>query len=281
MNTADELAIGGYDTVAYFEGGPVKGNESFQHNWAGRVWRFASAQHRDAFAADPARYAPQNDGACAFAAAVGKTGPAAPVGSPTVWSVSGGKLYLSSNKVAHTLWHFFFSPKGRVFRWLAIAILALAVLLGATAIFAQVSMPTGAQPGTELGENHSWLGPISAGETGLAIDGYDPVAYFNQSAAVQGSPDFSTEWNGSTWHFSSSENLAAFEADPEAYAPQFGGHCAFAAGLGQQVAGSPTQWGIVDGRLFLNANAAAEFLWHALPGRGPAAYANWTSAEPS
>lgn len=281
MQATQEVAIGGYDSVAYFEGRPAKGTDAFEHHWAGRVWRFATAQHRDAFAADPNRYAPQNDGTCAFAAAVGKTGPTAPVGSPIVWTVAGGKLYLSSNRIAHTLWHLLFGPKGLFFRWIGGIVLLLAVLLGASAIFAEASLPTGDQPGATLEEAHPWLGPVSEGSEGIAIQGYDPVAYFVQSEAVKGSGTYSTDWNGSTWHFASAENLAVFEGDPEAYAPQFGGHCSFAAGLGQQVEGSPTQWRIVDGRLFLNANAAAALLWRALPGRGPAAYANWSGATSS
>ena len=61
---------------------------------------------------------------------------------------------------------------------------------------------------------------------GIAIMGYDPVAYFTEGRALKGSPDFSHEWLGETWHFASAEHRDAFAADPIRYAPQYGGYCA-------------------------------------------------------
>ena len=64
--------------------------------------------------------------------------------------------------------------------------------------------------------NTTWLG--------VAIDGYDVVAYFTLGEATEGDSDFSHEWNGATWRFATAEHLEAFKADPEKYAPQYGGY---------------------------------------------------------
>ena len=66
--------------------------------------------------------------------------------------------------------------------------------------------------------------PINADPRGLAIEGYDPVAYFTQRKAVEGSEEFSYYWMGATWHFASSEHLEMFKSHPERYAPQYGGY---------------------------------------------------------
>ncbi len=81
-----------------------------------------------------------------------------------------------------------------------------------------------------------WVAPASAKEdpvytstfSDLAVSGYDAVAYFKEGRPVEGRSDHEFEWNGATWRFASAENLAAFKADPEAFAPQFGGYCAWA-----------------------------------------------------
>jgi YHS domain-containing protein len=88
------VAVGGYDSVAYFtQGKPVKGDARFRTTWRGAEFRFASAAHLKQFRADPARYAPQYGGYCAWAVAHGYTAS----GDPTVWKVVNGKLYLNYN----------------------------------------------------------------------------------------------------------------------------------------------------------------------------------------
>jgi YHS domain-containing protein len=94
-----------------------------------------------------------------------------------------------------------------------------------------------------------------------AIDGYDPVAFFTDSAAVKGDKQFSTEWNGATWSFSSPQNRDLFTANPEKFAPQYGGYCAYGTADGHL---SPTQadtWTILDGRLFFNYNQKVKEKW--------------------
>lgn len=111
---------------------------------------------------------------------------------------------------------------------------------------------------------------------GVAINGYDPVAYFTQSAPVEGSADHTVDWNGATWQFSSAENKSAFEADPAAYAPQYGGYCAYAVSLGGTATTSPDAWRVVDGKLYLNLNKTVQGIWSEdVPGNIAKADANW------
>jgi YHS domain-containing protein len=98
---------------------------------------------------------------------------------------------------------------------------------------------------------------------GLAAGGYDVTAYFTQGKAVRGSAKYELMLRGATWRFASSENKARFQADPAAYAPQFGGYCAWAVSQGYIASGDPRQWKIVDGKLYLNFNARAKELWEA------------------
>ena len=111
---------------------------------------------------------------------------------------------------------------------------------------------------------------------GLAIRGTDPVAYFEAGEAVQGSSSFQHEWNGATWQFSSEENRAKFAADPEQFAPQYGGYCAFAISEGNLVSIDPEAWKIVDGKLYLNYSPGVQAQWSQdIPGRISQADANW------
>lgn len=94
-----------------------------------------------------------------------------------------------------------------------------------------------------------------------AIDGYDVVAYFTESKPVMGKPEFSDEWSGARWHFATAENLAAFRANPQRYAPQFGGYCAYAVGSGYTAKSDPQAWHIEDGKLYLNFDTSVREQW--------------------
>ena len=94
-----------------------------------------------------------------------------------------------------------------------------------------------------------------------AINGYDPVAYFKESKAVKGDTQFSYKWNDADWHFASSENLTEFKADPEKYAPQYGGYCAYGVSQGHKSPTQPEAFTIVNGKLYLNYNQNVMSLW--------------------
>jgi hypothetical protein len=87
--------------------------------------------------------------------------------------------------------------------------------------------------------------------SGLAIEGYDPVAYFTESGAVQGVPDFEAREAGAIWRFRNEGNRASFVAHPEIYGPQFGGYDPVDVGRGVTYAGNPRFWVIAGQRLYL------------------------------
>ncbi|MEE4187771.1 MAG: YHS domain-containing (seleno)protein [Roseobacter sp.] len=113
-------------------------------------------------------------------------------------------------------------------------------------------------------------------EKGIAIDGTDPVAYFKENAPVAGSESITHKWNGATWRFSSEDNKVAFAADPEAYAPQYGGYCAWAVSEGYTASTIPEAWKIVDGKLYLNFSRRIQRRWERdIPNRIALGDANW------
>ena len=89
----------------------------------------------------------------------------------------------------------------------------------------------------------------------VAIQGFDPVAYFTANKAVEGKKEHSYTHKGVTYHFSSAKNLNAFKANPDQYEPQYGGWCAYALGAtGKKVAIDPETFKLVDGKLYLFYN---------------------------
>jgi len=97
--------------------------------------------------------------------------------------------------------------------------------------------------------------------SGVAVRGYDSVAYFTQGKPVKGVDAYSTEWSGATWKFSSNEHLELFENDPEKYAPQYGGYCAYGVAMNNLIKIDPDVWTIVDDKLYLNFNASVKRKW--------------------
>lgn len=108
--------------------------------------------------------------------------------------------------------------------------------------------------------------PVYVGVEGesIAVSGYDAVSYFTgDGAPVRGSSAHEVQFGGATYRFASADNAATFAANPAAYAPQYGGHCSWAAARGYLAPGDPTQYAVVDGRLFLNFNAEVKAMWDA------------------
>ena len=112
---------------------------------------------------------------------------------------------------------------------------------------------------------------------GIAIKGYDPVAFHTEGRSVEGSSRFELDWKGATWWFSSNENRELFKADPEKYAPRYGGYCAWAVSQGTTAGVDPQNaWSIVDGKLYLNYNMEIKQRWEAdIPGNIEKGDANW------
>lgn len=96
----------------------------------------------------------------------------------------------------------------------------------------------------------------------VAVSGYDPVAYFTVGEPTKGSTDFESTYKGATYRFASAENKATFDADPAAYAPQYGGYCAWAVAQGKTAPGNVKNWAIEDGKLYLNYNNGVQKKWN-------------------
>ena len=117
-------------------------------------------------------------------------------------------------------------------------------------------------------------------ENGVAIAGTDPVAYFQEGKAVAGDSAFAHAWDGATWHFASAENRDRFAADPEKYAPQYGGYCAYAVSQGQTAPIDPEAWKIVDDKLYLNFDQNVASIWEKdIPGYIAEADENWPQIQ--
>lgn len=98
-----------------------------------------------------------------------------------------------------------------------------------------------------------------------AIDGYDPVSYFTNNQAERGSADITTEWKNAVWHFTSDAHRELFIANPEKYAPQYGGFCALGMAHGGDVPTNPEAWTIHEGKLYLNMIEEVTTTWRYNP----------------
>ncbi len=111
----------------------------------------------------------------------------------------------------------------------------------------------------------------------VAIKGYDPVAYFVDGTPTKGDPAFTADYQGATWHFANAANRDRFVAEPETYAPAYGGYCAYGMAQGGKVPIDPDAWKIVDGTLYLNVNQKIQGWWQEdIPGFIQKADANWS-----
>lgn len=124
--------------------------------------------------------------------------------------------------------------------------------------------------------------PMVAGEavnqtpSGIAIKGYDPVAYFTEGKPAKGETRFQHKWMGATWQFSSAANRDLFVANPKKYAPQYGGYCAYGVSEGHKAPIDPKAWTIVDGKLYLNYDLGVQGTWRkAIPDNISKADMNW------
>lgn len=132
------------------------------------------------------------------------------------------------------------------------------------------------QPGIAVAQSSAKPPVFADFRSKLALDGYDAVAYFKTGKPTQGVAQHAVSWNGATWHFASAENKAAFEASPQAFAPQYGGYCAWAVSEGYTAKGDPNIWRVVDGKLYLNYNASVQKGWEKdIPGRIAKGDKNW------
>jgi YHS domain-containing protein len=115
---------------------------------------------------------------------------------------------------------------------------------------------------------------------GLAIDGYDPVAYFTEHKPVKGSAQFRSDFQGSTFRFASAAHRDAFDADPAKYAPRYGGYCAYGMAKGYKAKIDPEAFSVIHGILYLNYSESIRTRWLSdVPGYIRQADANWPTVQ--
>jgi YHS domain-containing protein len=107
----------------------------------------------------------------------------------------------------------------------------------------------------------SSINAVNVDQSRLAIKGYDPVAYFTEEKPVQGSSQFTAEHLGATYYFSSAQHQSLFQGDPNKYAPQYGGYCAFGVSKEYKFDIDPEAWAVVDDKLYLNLNKKVQDRW--------------------
>ena len=112
------------------------------------------------------------------------------------------------------------------------------------------------------------------------LSGYDPVAYFTDGKPVRGNGYHVAEYKGVTYAFANKENRKAFEANPDRYAPAYGGYCAYGVAVGKKFVADPTVWRIVDGTLYVNLDRDIQRTWEKdVPGNIKKADANWSEIK--
>jgi YHS domain-containing protein len=115
---------------------------------------------------------------------------------------------------------------------------------------------------------------------GVAINGYDPVAYFIESLPVKGTKEWSYKWNGTQWYFKNAANRETFKANPVKYAPQFGGYCAYGVSENHKSPTEPDAFTVAHGRLYFNYNKNVQQLWlNDTVNYIPKADANWSNLK--
>lgn len=130
-----------------------------------------------------------------------------------------------------------------------VAAMSIAIALSATALTtANAVVPTSTSA-------------INTNQAGLALHGYDPVAYFTVGRPMLGKARFTAKHEGVTYRFASAANLKRFKADPAAHTPQFGGFCAMGVALDKKLDGDPKVWKIVGGKLYVNVNKDVQTAW--------------------
>lgn len=133
----------------------------------------------------------------------------------------------------------------------------IALFFVTLATVASMSIAGAAMAGTEVNTSRG----LTVSGPGLAVHGYDVVAYFTQNEPVRGRAKYSVVHDDATYRFANEEHFKAFKADPQRYVPQYGGYCAYGVAVGGKFDGDPHLWRIVDGKLYLNLNEEIQETW--------------------
>ncbi len=107
----------------------------------------------------------------------------------------------------------------------------------------------------------AWTADAVFNQSGVAVNGYDVVAYHVEAEAIKGESSYSHNWNNVDWYFSNKANRDAFVISPERYAPQYGGFCAYAASKGSLAPTDPHAWTVYRDKLYLNYSSSVKDIW--------------------
>lgn len=160
------------------------------------------------------------------------------------------------------------------------ALRSLATLAFAlSAVSAAVAAPLAAQ--SSMADHDMKAHVVNTNGDGVAIHGYDPVAYFVVGQPTKGEASLSAEFQGATYHFSNVANRALFTGNPEKYAPQYGGYCAMGLVGGRKFDVDPMAWRVEDGKLYLNKDPGVQKMWlRDVPGNIVKADEKWPTITP-
>jgi YHS domain-containing protein len=158
---------------------------------------------------------------------------------------------------------------------MAMAAASAIVAIGATAAAQNQPQPT-ASAMSSATAMASAAARVNKDSSGLALRGYDAVAYVTDGKPTKGVAAFAQQYQGATYYFATAANRDRFAADPSMYAPQFGGYCAWAVSRNYTADGDPLAWRIVDGKLYLNYSTSVQAKWQQdIPGNVTKANTNW------
>ncbi|WP_415896124.1 YHS domain-containing (seleno)protein [Neptuniibacter sp. PT34_22] len=134
--------------------------------------------------------------------------------------------------------------------------------------------------GALLLSSMSFAASVNIGTNDVAIHGYDPVAYFTNEKAVEGSAKFTATHDGAIYRFASAKNRDLFNANADKYAPQYGGYCAMGVALNKKLDVDPQAFHIENGKLYLNLNKDVQKKWLTdVPGNLKTADRIWAGIE--
>lgn len=131
------------------------------------------------------------------------------------------------------------------------------LLYAVTIVFALALTSCGLIPS----QANSSIEAVNVDDNTVAIQGYDPVAYFTVNAPTKGDSQYTANHLGATYWFSSADNQKLFKSNPDKYAPQYGGYCAFGVSKEKKYPIEPDAFAVVDGKLYLNLNKKVQSRW--------------------
>lgn len=232
LKNKDGAAILGYDAVAYFtDNKAVKGTPRIKSTYEGADYYFSSAEHKALFDANPTKYAPAYGGYCGYAASIDRLSPI----SPEWFQIIDGKLILQHNKKAYDLFN--------------------------KELKENVVKADKNWPGLVVRNGTGGKTLVQIDKRGVALEGYDPISYFEGGKPMKGDPNIEATYNGALYHFTSQAHRETFEKAPSQYAPAYGGYCGYAASIGKVRPADPLLWSIVDGQLIVQHTKGAVELW--------------------